>query len=106
MKLNNLLGNTIMAVMVILGLASCKKPVYYNISASVQPAGGGSVVVTPSAASVLEGETLDYAALARKTALKLGYTRMGSNVTEGMKRGIACALKTKRIRKSGDTYRR
>ena len=62
MKLNNLLGNTIMAVMVILGLASCKKPVYYNISASVQPAGGGSVVVTPSAASVLEGTTVTFKA--------------------------------------------
>lgn len=64
------------------------------------------IEIANAAASVLEEEALDYAALAKKTALKLGYTRMGSNVTEGMKRGIACALKTKRIRRSGDTYRR
>ena len=62
MKLNNHLGNTIMAVMVILGLVSCKKPIYYNISTAVQPADGGSIVVTPSTESVLEGTTVTFKA--------------------------------------------
>ena len=55
MRLNNLLGRATLTAMVILGLASCKKPIYYSVSTAVQPFGSGDVVATPSSESVLEG---------------------------------------------------
>ncbi len=42
--------------------------------------------------------------LARLTALKLGYTRMGSNVKKATKRGIEMALERYPIEKSGNFY--
>lgn len=55
------------------------------------------VEIANAAAFVASKEGLDYENLARKTAALLGYTRMGTNVSAGMKRGIAYAVKTKRI---------
>lgn len=46
----------------------------------------------------------EYKDLARETAALLGYTRMGSNVTAGMKRGIDTALKTGRLKKKAGRY--
>ena len=62
MKLNNLFAKMLMTVLVILGSASCKKSVYYNISTSVQPVGSGSIVATPSSNSVLEGTSVSFMA--------------------------------------------
>lgn len=59
---NTLFAKVLMTMMVILCLASCKKPVYYNISTSVQPVGSGSIVATPSSASVLEGTSVTFKA--------------------------------------------
>jgi uncharacterized repeat protein (TIGR02543 family) len=81
MKLNNLLGKITLALMVILGLVSCKKPVYYNISASVQPAGSGSVVVTPSAESVLDGTTVTFKATPNGDYLFTGWSGSLSGTT-------------------------
>lgn len=60
--------------------------------------------IANAAASVCEKESLDYEGLSRKTAALLGYTRMGSNVTAGMKRGIDHAVKTKRLRIRSGKY--
>lgn len=60
--------------------------------------------IANAAASVLEEENLTYEDLARKTAFLLGYTRMGTNVTAGMKRGIECAVKMKKIRQQSCEY--
>lgn len=60
--------------------------------------------IANAAASVAEAEILAYEDLARKTAVLLGYTRMGSNVTAGMKRGIDYALKTKRLKIKDGKY--
>ena len=53
---------------------------------------------------VEEGE-LEYEELARLTALRLGYTRMGSNVRLGMKRAIEMAVDRYPIKKQGNIYR-
>ena len=62
MQLNNLLGRATLTAMVILGLASCKKPIYYSVSTAVQPSGSGDVVATPSSESVLEGTSVTFRA--------------------------------------------
>ena len=54
--------------------------------------------------SVLQEGSMEYADLAKKTALLLGYTRMGTNVRAGMKRGEAYAVREKKIRKKSGTY--
>lgn len=74
MNLNNPPGKFIMTVMVILGLASCKKPVYYNISTSVQPVGSGSIVVSPSSESVLEGASVTFKATPNGDYVFTGWT--------------------------------
>ena len=60
--------------------------------------------IANAAAAVAAKQSLEYSELARQTAELLGYTRMGSNVTAGMKRGIDLALKTRRISKKGRMY--
>ena len=62
MKLNNFPVKALMTVLVIFGFAACKKPVYYNIATSVQPVGSGSIVVTPSSESVLDGTSVTFKA--------------------------------------------
>jgi hypothetical protein len=60
--------------------------------------------IANAAAYICAGKTLSYDDLARQTAALLGYTRMGSNVVQGMKRGIAYAVKTKRISSKSGQY--
>ena len=43
-------------------LVSCKQESYYNIATNVQPEGSGSIVVTPSSGSVLEGSSVSFLA--------------------------------------------
>jgi len=74
MKLNNPLGKTIMAVMVALGLVSCQKPVYHNISTSVQPIGSGSIVVSPSSESVLDGTSVTFQAKTNEDYIFTGWS--------------------------------
>lgn len=62
MTLKNLSAKMLMTVLVILGFASCKKPIYYTISTSVQPIGSGNIVATPSSESVLEGTSVTFRA--------------------------------------------
>lgn len=41
---------------------SCKQEVNYTISTKVQPAEGGSIIMTPSSGSVLEGTSVSFTA--------------------------------------------
>ena len=43
-------------------LVSCKQETFYNITTNVQPEGSGSIVVTPSTGSVLEGTSVSFTA--------------------------------------------
>ena len=55
--------------------------------------------------AILEKEgVLPYEQLARKTALVFDYTRMGSNVTKAMKKGISKALNDKEITTTSSGY--
>lgn len=60
--------------------------------------------IANAAAGTAEKQVLEYKDLARQTAELLGYTRMGSNVTDGMKRGIDLAVKTGRLAKKAGKY--
>ncbi len=62
------------------------------------------IEIANAAASIAAKESLAYEDLARQTAALLGYTRMGTNVVSGMKRGIAYAVKTKRIAVKSGKY--
>lgn len=62
------------------------------------------IEIANAAAFIASKQRLAYEDLARQTAALLGYTRMGSNVSAGMKRGITCAVKTKRIAVKGGKY--
>lgn len=53
---------------------------------------------------ILQRGPMDQSTLLRTTASFLGYSRMGSNVREGMARGLKLAIRQKRIRASGDTF--
>ena len=43
-------------------LVSCKQPVYYSVSTSVQPAAGGKVTMAPSSDAVMEGTSVSFKA--------------------------------------------
>ena len=43
-------------------LVSCKQEVYYNVTTTVEPPEGGSVVMNPSASQVLEGTSVSFTA--------------------------------------------
>lgn len=62
------------------------------------------IEIANAAASIAAKEALAYEDLARQTAALMGYTRMGTNVAAGMKRGIAYAVKTKRISVKSGKY--
>ena len=51
-----------------------------------------------------ENERMDYESLVRETACKLGYTRLGKNVTQAMKRGVQMACERYPIKKDGSNY--
>ncbi len=41
-------------------LVSCKQETYFNITTSVQPSNGGSIIITPPSGPVLEGTTVSF----------------------------------------------
>ena len=43
-------------------LVSCKQEISFNITTSVQPNNGGSIIITPSSGSVLEGTSVSFTA--------------------------------------------
>ena len=43
-------------------LVSCKKEVYYSITTAAQPEGSGTIIMTPSYGSVMEGTTVSFQA--------------------------------------------
>lgn len=53
---------------------------------------------------LIEEENLDYKELMRLSALRLGYTRMGTNVKLNMKRAITMAEERYPIEKKGNIY--
>ena len=43
-------------------MVSCKQEVYYNVTTTVEPPEGGSIVMNPSAGQVFDGTTITFTA--------------------------------------------
>ena len=59
---------------IILFLVSCKQEVYYTISTKVLPEEGGTIVVTPSSGSLLEGTSVSFTANPKGDYLFTGWS--------------------------------